>query len=475
MALFAKLKKNKILATKLTVNHEEQVALLWATVVLLLVSLAVIWDVIRPGSSGSYQQKEPFFSINNINKNIGCVIELANASKGTTWRSFGDLFSSDAHLDNSRSDMFLDDRMTALIFPPIYSWDKEQSCDDALCGLSGDNLINLKSQEEESGTQILASLPRPLPKEVVGQKISFVGLNQLDSKQVVTFIIAEGQEERGLVYFLEADKYEPIINASSKSKILTKYGRGGGRISVAGDDDNFIIVYIGYEGRAFHYRDDALYDISRFFGLRVADNGFYPQVFKQGKGNETTWYVVSLSAGRLKFIKLWQNGTKDIRGAYDLSDDFATWLGSQRTVLQAFVYESEGGPAFVGRDASGYGLWKFNDQGFDNSKKRQVHSVNINSKDLFIRQAYVRSLGVGLEGETDTGYEKDFSRAKATIFLGDSLENFLPVFPGQAVNFSGTSREFYWKMEFEPGREKGYSPWFDNLNDLQYLLAPKDV
>ena len=72
-------------------------------------------------------------------------------------------------------------------------------------------------------------------------------------KQVVSFVVTEGKEERGFVYFLVDGQYEALISDKTEAEILTKYGRGDGYIAIGGEENNFLIFYIGYEIHAYHF------------------------------------------------------------------------------------------------------------------------------------------------------------------------------------------------------------------------------
>lgn len=472
MPLFARLKKNKILLTKISTTHEEQVALLWVTAILMLVSLAVIWDVIRPNSTASYQQQTVFsFLSKTVTEDYNnCVVEVASAAKGAIWQGAGDLFSSTAHIDLEKTDMFLDERTTAFIFPPLYSWQKLRDCPEEDCGLANNSLVYIENNPELTTAQKIAQLPRPLPTEVANREIIQVASEQLASRTVVSFVVQEGDEERGLVYFLENGRYQPLITDATNEQIITKYGRGGGRITVGGEDDNFLILYIGYEGKAFHYQAGKFVNVSRFFGLRVANEGFVPAIIKQGAKENSVWYVVSLSSNKPKLIKLWQNGTNSLVGSYDISDNFSAWLRENNLTPLAFSHEKkDAGFSLLAQGLLGQELWNFQDEGFDNTKKRTVVSVNLNKKEAFVRQAYIRSFGLALGDNLENGYEKKFSTS-AQVYLGDSLTHFLPAAFGETINFSGLNQELYWKIELAPRRDNSYSPWLDHFNDLQYSL-----
>jgi hypothetical protein len=372
----------------------------------------------------------------------------------SSWQSFGDSFSSGAYLNTAKTDMFLDDKVTSLIFPPVYDFTLVKDCNQENCNLSGSNLVFLDKNIFQKPTEI--------PTELKNKNIVFSRLDKLSLRSIASFIILENGEEHGYIYFVDGRKLTPIINDSTEAKILTKYGRGGGAIAIGGDDNDFIILYSGYEGQAFHYKNNNLEDISRFFGLRVMDNGFPAYITKQGQGNNSLWYILSLNSAKPKLIKLWQNGTEKIVGAYDFSGMFSDKEGA----LMAFQVGGDSGNVrrevnFIFKNeqvlSSLYSLSKFSDEGFDNSRKRSALSVNLNSGPEKVLRAKIDSIGI---------------YGEATVFLADSAieNNFVKASQSEIIEFDGNGNELFWRLDFPKKSDKEYSPWFDHVNYLNYYV-----
>jgi len=453
---------------------KERNALLWLILLLFFVVLVVFLDSLKPSNfSVSYLDNE---DKNDEMKGVAAsnVGQTREKDLISVWKSFGDNFSSSVYLDKERSDMFLDDITTALVFPPLYSWNKKEDCFEPSCGL-GPSIRSGNFLFEKKEINYLADfkkMPQPLPIEIINKNIVAASLYGLGSRQIASFVFKEGEQERGMVYFIEDEQYLPLINNETKQKILTKYGKGGGYIAVGGEENNFLIFYAGYEINAFHYNNGELVDISRFFGLRVANNGFYPYIIKQGKGSESIWYILSLEKNNHKLIKLWQNNTTKIKGSLDLSSQLNWWLKKTGGTLK-FVRSGsvKGEIDFIVENENGnYSLWAFIDEGFDNSKNRQAVSINLNEKNFPILKAQIRSLGVSINDYDDGEYASSFSHPKLKVYLGDSLDNFLPAELGKIIKFNGDKEGVYWKIELEKGNKNDYSPWLDHVNDLQYLV-----
>lgn len=403
--------------------------------------------------------------------------ELKTISKRSplvsSWRSFGDNFSSQAYIAIDGTDMFFDEKVTAFSFPPVYNFESISGCDDETCELNKLSLVSVNNTKVEQ--------PESIPSELKSKKILYSSLDKLTNLRVASYIVAEGDEERAYVYFFDGRKFSPIIDNTTKESIVTKYSRGGGTIKVSGDDNDFLILYIGYEGLGFHYKNNKLTNISNFFGLRVADNGFSPYIIKHGKGNNTTWYILSLNANKPKLIKLWQNNSEKIVGAYDFSNILNNTDGSLVAFTAGgnsqeikFIFK-RGGSSGVNAPAqilipgassqtevsalpaslAPFELKIFTDKGFDNSIDRSIVSVNLNETQGSVTKAKISD--VGLNGQ-------------ANLFLSNSSEIFVETKPDQETEFSLSGRDLFWRADFPKSDDNQYSPWFDNINYLDYYL-----
>ncbi len=340
--------------------------------------------------------------------------------------------------------MVMDEKMTALIFPPLYTFNKIKKCEDRICGLKSLILMD----------HSILNKPHQIPNDLAGSQIISSRIDRLSSRQVVSYTVLENSQERVYVYFLDDNKFVPIINSATSMRMITKYGRGGGQIAIGGSDDDFLIMYDGYEILAARYLKGNLSDVSRFFGLRISDGRFLPYIIKQGEGANSLWYVLSLNSGKPRLIKLWQNNSNEIAGAHDFSYIFndlsdsllAFWSGNNRGELD-FIFESG--------DAGDY-LKTFVDNGFDNSIDRVVQSANINSRSNRVLKAKIQSLG--LAGE-------------ANIFLSDSEYNFIKTKVGQEIKFNGSSSSLFWKIIFFKSSDNEYSPWLEHIKYLDYYLT----
>lgn len=434
------------------------------------------------------------------NQNSNGIIEM--------WLGMGDHFSSFAYLDKNKTDMVLDQAVAALVFPPVFSLELIGDGSDLLdsnlapndrwifsrakefCALSpNNNCLEVRNEREVfyNGRKI------DLPQSLSGEKIKRVDASFLSSKFVLSFIVeAENNQEQALAYFFDGRRYSPLIIKDSPEKIITQHGRGNGIMVAGGSDDEFILFYNGYEARAYYYQAGKLSDISKFFGLRVSDGGFYPYIIKQGSGANSLWYILSFSEKKPRLIKLWQNGSLEIKGAYDFSyifKDFSALKFSafrespdERGELEFIFSADENNRALSPKNP---GTWFFKDSGFDNSKERRAFSVNLNGKTAYLKKAYIETIsfnsGFGLDGENEGGGNDALSLgsenrsdtsslAPEIYFLGSDMRK-IPAQIGKEISFAPGNREFYWEAIFKPANSPEYSPFFDNISSLYYFIS----
>ena len=350
-------------------------------------------------------------------------------------------------IDTAKTTMRLDKNVNALTFEPVYSLTAAKDCPDDYCGAlkkSDSPLTSSGGQIYYKGNQL------SLPQELAGKKILNFTFSQLNSKWVVGAIFNDGGQEVGYAYLFDGQKLNPLITDKIGPKIRTQYGHDGGRISAGGSDNQFVILYVGYEGIGYLYNDGSWQDISTYFGLRVIAGGFTPQIILSGSGKNATWYVCSNDAAKAKLVKLWQNGTDNIQGAVDLSGSLTDGqlvcrLKSNRELN---IYSQK--KAYV-----------FKDKGFDTSKSYLYESLNLSD---YVGKAIqtVRLSSYVINARPDS-YNLSIS-ADGTNWQTDQ---------GCDVDLSAANSEtFYVKGDFKSG-EASYSPWFGGIKLISYTAKDK--
>lgn len=391
--------------------------------------------------------------------------------------SFGDHFSSAAWLNEQATTMFLDINTTALTFPPRYDLFKERDCtaNNYFCSAQPvDNsraCINDKCLETEGKNIFFDNRRLNLPLEITNQNVAKISVYTLEKTWFVGAIfVSDGQEEVALWKFDGSDFY-PLLGPRAKLRGQTKFGKGNGGLGLGGTEKDFLLVYAGYEGLAFHFKDDVVQDVSNFFGLRVVDGGFAPQIIRAQDRNGIFWYIFGLREKQPKFLKLWQNGTEKIEGIIDLSTIF-----SEKNIIvqnRNFSFENKNDKRsllFVAgeKNEQKLSIWRFTDLGFDNSQDFLVLSKNLNQGSQTVSSAIIQDLGLnlGLDQENSSDF---FKRANLQLsnngldWLGTSVKQELK-FPDQQ------GRKLLWRIKFIKRNSADYSPFLDHLNNLEYLL-----
>jgi hypothetical protein len=399
--------------------------------------------------------------------------------------SFGDGFSSDVYLNKQKTNMYLDEDSTALTFQPLYDFSKLGSCGKSgedcdfrkdinildygmsACLNNTNNCLKVINESLYHNSRELK-----LPAEIRNGDIISLTVGALESQFLLGAVLAQGEDEYGLVYSFNGSDFESIISQTSKFKINSKYQRQGGRIGFGGSDDNFLILYAGYNGQAFQVLDKEIIDISDMFGLRVSNKGFMPQILQSGSGNDSTWYICSLDKSNPKFIKLWQNGSKYIQGSLDFSQD----VYSSSSLYDNFDYcylSNKNKRAvyltFNNNINKSLDIWQFQDNGFDNSSDYSVVSVDILNKDNYVaKNAVIKEIGLSVSEKGYTNNIDDYG----TLYLSSDNSNWNIVELGSFYIFKDFVNDLYWRLDLKSG-DKYFSPWLYHLNRLNYLLLKK--
>lgn len=356
-------------------------------------------------------------------------------------------FFNSYYIDSKKTNLHFDNIVTALSFTPLYDYQEIRPCDEPFCG------IKIETETSCLNDQCLVKKDLDLyyqnkllvwPEELANKNVSQVNIHPLKSYWAVSFIFNEANQEAAYVYIFKDKKFIPLINNLTSLQIRTKYGRGNGYLSVGGSDNNFIILYSGYEGIAYLYNNGIWQDLSMYFSLRVTNGGFKSQIIRSGDGVGASWYVCGGQYSAPKFIKLWQNNTNQIQGALDLSSVIGAGEIACRLSNDKEIDIAKAGS-----------LARFTDKGFDNSHDYLYESSNFNNMaDKKVVNAQLRD------------YTIHAPQGAYQIYLSNNKADW-QIFNGELINFTTPDLGLYFKAEFKAGNNY-YSPWFNGLESIFY-------
>jgi hypothetical protein len=389
---------------------------------------------------------------------------LAQQSFSGTVASFGDIFSGLAYINRDETDMFWDETVTAFSLPPVYDLKKQNDCAFSDCGLSRDEVDPIKIclasgclSKDENNRLFFNDRPLLLPPALDNLVITNTTIFALGDQWLIGLVTGPTEIERAFVYRFDGLSFSPLFTDTTTYQINPRYQRGNGKIAFGGSSDDFLVLYSGYDGKAFRVRGNEIEDVSHFFGLRVTNGGFVAQIFKIGTGADANFYICGLDQYKPLFLKLWSKDETSSGGAINLAN--AAFSGAFRTdsILCAISNANEKKIALASSYGSANELWIFQDLGFDISKSRKITSVNIN------RKAYQTKAAVIVDQELN--YLDNFQ-----YYLANNENSFQAVDPYLWQSFEQSGNSLYWRLELSPGNNQFYSPWFNHLNRLDYLF-----
>lgn len=396
--------------------------------------------------------------------------------------SFSDLFSGTGWLDEVKTTLYQDEMVTALTFPPRFEMEpigtaevefRERRVDgsDMLC-IWNDCLVERNGALffvpfVERHAYADARYALPLPASVASLKILSLSIGKLETVWLVGAVVepaglpaGEAGEYEGHVFVFDGARYSPALDAAP-APLASRYP---GTLGFGGADNDWLVVYGGYEGIAYRIRGNDRSSIitnhSSLFGIRVMENGFAPLVLRskiENCGlkieNCTVWYIGSMTEGKPKLIKLFENGDGVIAGALDLTRDVFP-IGTNAAALAV----DGAGRRVVKLKIGDEVAWReLRDLGFVKDSAREAVSKNLNTyTNAEVRRATIT--------------EFDASPAGGTIelFLSNDGATWLPAVVGEEVVFpnpSGTA--LLWRARVTPIGANELSPFLDRIN-LQF-------
>jgi hypothetical protein len=391
-----------------------------------------------------------------------------------------DLFSSFAWLSKASTTLFLDESTTALVFPPVYEF---------LQSYEATNIAPIKDEKNNESCLNFLGSPKclkvsgkvlyfnnkkiGLPSEIAKENILKITTGALETKWLVGIVTGRNSDERGFVYFFDGEKFWPLITKNTEQKIEPQYGRKGGGIYFGGKDDDFLILYSGYDGVAFYYHIGQLKNVSSFFGLRVTGEGFAAKIFRVDNSRGSVFYICSETENKPKLIKVWSRQPGELMGSLNFSPflfNDSRWSLSATCRLLSSSQPIKIGITPQTDDSTEDFI--FTDYGFDNSQGREVVSANVEQAKNSLEPEKIRKILAAKIGavELNSASSDDFKFYFSST-LGSGEQNWQETKPGHWSEINNPTGEIYWRAVFvnQPG-DSDYSPWFNTLNSLEYKI-----
>lgn len=405
------------------------------------------------------------------------------AAEPLTLSSFTDLFSGTGWIDEARTTLFHDQTVTAFTFPPRFEAERiaapsvefrERRADgsDMVCMWNdclverADGLFFAPFSERHAYADARYRLA--LPASVASAKITSLSIGRLETVWLVGVVVESAGEYEGRVFTFDGSTAQTAGGARYREALdpanAPLRSRYPGTLGFGGADRDWLVVYGGYEGIAYRVRANnplIITDHSKLLGIRVMENGFQPAVLRvpvishQSSVIGYSWYVWSLTVGKPKFIKLFEDEEGNVAGALDLTRAVFP-PGTRRAALM----EDDAGRLIMKFEAGSGVEWReFRDLGFVKTTPIEVVSKNLNTYD-------------GAEVRAAKIVELDASRAGGAVelSLSNNGETWLPAEVGKEITFPNASGTLLlWRARVAPAGADEYSPFLDRIN-LQFKV-----
>jgi hypothetical protein len=302
---------------------------------------------------------------------------MAFNKNGLVFASFSDLFSGTAWLDMQKTTLYHDTLTTAFTYPPQYAWDMTSPAQKPSGDAENSSKVCIDSAcLSHDGTRLfLNDAPLQIPSEAGGSSLFSLSIGSLRDSWSIGIVTKSGKIYRAAAYILDRSGSFERIAALDVQPIQSKHA---GRLALGGTRDDMLALYSSYEPIAYRIRAGKAEDIGSFFGIRMMNNGFYPVITRLDDGKDAHWYVASRTMRNPKLIKLFQNGTKDLQGALDLTPKLFQGAMAQGLLDDARMDGKFPVLSFTVINGDGNAeSWRFIDKGFSKDKDFEICSANL--------------------------------------------------------------------------------------------------
>lgn len=359
--------------------------------------------------------------------------------------SFTDLFSGTGWIDTQATTMYHDRVASAFMWTPNISIGGDTTKKSPTLSAKTDYCVQGKCLSLRDGAVVYEGISLALPRELERENRT-LSLGVINNKWVLGGVVKNTGIYEGYAFFWDGKSFSPICQ---NAKLFdSKYS---GIIAFGGVEDDFLIFFGGYEGKAFRVYHGACEDISRFFGLRIMNEGFSPHIVRSESGD---WYIGRTDASKALLVKLVNDGSGGIGGIVDLSG-FISEPNASLSILGA--HREQSGETTVDAVLESPNVaplgWRMSDKGFVPVSDGVVASLNLNTyPNSKVRRARIVDADFK-EGSTDI-----------TFLLSNDGEEWVEARVGDEVKFPNRGGDkLFWRAEFRRDGGGNISPYFKRI------------
>ncbi len=378
--------------------------------------------------------------------------------------SYFDTFSNNKYVDSGQTGLYYDEAAAAYFFQPDYVFSEIGDNSDManreilnnvrlndFNGPYGDKrCLDNRCLEQKGNELFFEGNKLSLPGELSGLDIAAVSIGSLTRRWLVGFTIKNGSGYEGIAYYFDGQAFSRILTLEPMtSPYFGLLGFGGG-------ENNFLIIYGAYKGIAYHIQGDKISDISRFFGSRVMNGGFKPEVLFTAFESNINWYVYSSTSYHPVLIKLWQNRGSEIVGEMILDSLFQRYDESAVFRLSRAENNAITLLAKLKRNSRDY-WFNFIDKGFKNENGGELVSLPV------AHDGYASLITIVKIAKSSLGVD-EISADKAELLFSADSQQWIKLGSQQDIDISvPATRYFLLKVVLPKLSDKFYSPFISDI------------
>jgi hypothetical protein len=402
------------------------------------------------------------------NSNLAKINLASSVDPSWFFGSYFNNFISADSIDFTKTNLYRDKTAVSISFQPDYSFENSDSATinqykNTFTNLHFNNSngpyrdeICLKNNclKQQDNNLFYNDKLLLWPDSIKKDNLAAVSIGALTSRWLVGVTYKNNEKYDSQVFYFDGQKFTPLVFSDSNQNIISSpyFGLFG----FGGEDNDFLIIYGAYEGMAYRHQGNQISDISQFFPIRVMGGGFKPEIIRTVNNNEVSWYIFSKTLNRPWFMKLWQNGTKDIMGETVLTAPIN--LGAESVSFKPIKITATEISFLVRTQDNNIDYWNtFKDRGFKNEESGILMFKPISND--------ASSSPIAIKKIAEAQLITDLASSQSVKFLfSKDSQNWEEIQEKSNVDFlTSTIRNFYLKVTFPSSTNKFYSPFLSSV------------